>query len=137
MSKDTGPNKRRHILRDTSSEQDGSSSRPIEILDSATNSQRQYEQASKGSISPPPARSKDRRHTNDFAVDSRVGLSSIDRDLRPVDQRVVASPINLSTVQGLSNSCNIDTVSLKDILGDPLIRECWLFNYLFDVDFIM
>jgi len=28
-------------------------------------------------------------------------------------------------------------VGLRDILGDPMIRECWQFNYLFDVDFLM
>jgi tyrosyl-DNA phosphodiesterase-1 len=32
---------------------------------------------------------------------------------------------------------NQDTVSLKDILGDPLISECWEFNYLHDIDFLM
>lgn len=48
-----------------------------------------------------------------------------------------ASPIQLSTVNGLAASSNVDTVSLRDILGDPLIKECWLFNYLIDVDYIM
>lgn len=32
---------------------------------------------------------------------------------------------------------NLDAVQLKDILGDPLIKECWNFNYLFDIDFVM
>ncbi|KAL8903382.1 MAG: hypothetical protein Q9207_003956 [Kuettlingeria erythrocarpa] len=48
-----------------------------------------------------------------------------------------ASPIQLSTVNGLPASSNINTVGLGDILGDPLIKECWLFNYLVDVDYIM
>lgn len=26
---------------------------------------------------------------------------------------------------------------LRDLLGDPMIRECWQFNYLFDVDYLM
>ena len=52
-------------------------------------------------------------------------------------QHLIQSPIQLSTVNGLAASSNDDTVSLGDILGDPLIKECWLFNYLFDVDFIM
>ncbi|KAI4204805.1 MAG: hypothetical protein LQ350_000871 [Teloschistes chrysophthalmus] len=50
---------------------------------------------------------------------------------------LMASPIHLSTVKGLPATHNVDTVSLRDILGDPLIEECWLFNYLIDVDFIM
>ena len=32
---------------------------------------------------------------------------------------------------------NRDTVTLKDILGDPLIAECWEFNYIHDIDFLM
>jgi tyrosyl-DNA phosphodiesterase-1 len=32
---------------------------------------------------------------------------------------------------------NVDAVSLKDILGHPMIKECWNFNYLFDLDFVM
>ena len=49
----------------------------------------------------------------------------------------ISSPIQLSYVEGLSLSNNIDTVSLKDIVGDPLVKECWAFNYLIDVDFLM
>lgn len=48
----------------------------------------------------------------------------------------VSSPIQLSRVEGLPPTNNIDTVSLHDIVGDPLIKECWAFNYLFDVDFL-
>lgn len=50
---------------------------------------------------------------------------------------MVSSPVQLTRVQELAASNNIDTVSLKDILGDPLIKDCWAFNYLFDVDFLM
>ena len=47
------------------------------------------------------------------------------------------SPIHLTEVEGLSSALNIDTISLQDIVGDPLVRECWVFNYLFDVEFLM
>lgn len=53
----------------------------------------------------------------------------------PID--LVPSPVQLIAIKDLHASLNIDTISLKDILGDPLIKECWLFNYLFDVDFVM
>lgn len=53
----------------------------------------------------------------------------------PID--LIPSPVQLIAIEGLHASLNIDTISLKDILGDPLIKECWLFNYLFDVDFVM
>lgn len=53
----------------------------------------------------------------------------------PID--LVPSPVQLIAIKDLHASLNIDTISIKDILGDPLIKECWLFNYLFDVDFVM
>lgn len=53
----------------------------------------------------------------------------------PID--LVPSPVQLIAIKDLHASLNIDTISLIDILGDPLIKECWLFNYLFDVDFVM
>lgn len=49
----------------------------------------------------------------------------------------VRSPFQLTSIRDLPLSSNIDTVSLKDILGDPLISECWDFNYLHDLDFLM
>ena len=51
--------------------------------------------------------------------------------------RTIASPVQLSSVDGIPADCNIDTVSLKDIVGHPLIKECWAFNYLVDVDFLL
>lgn len=49
----------------------------------------------------------------------------------------IKSPIQLTRIVKLSSANNVDTVSLRDILGDPLIKECWAFNYLFDVDFLL
>ena len=49
----------------------------------------------------------------------------------------IPSPIQLSYVEGLPQRNNVDTVRLRDILGHPLIHECWAFNYLFDVDFLL
>ena len=51
--------------------------------------------------------------------------------------KIIPSPIQLTRIRDLPPQCNVDTVSLKDILGDPLIRECWQFNFCFDLDFIM
>ena len=47
------------------------------------------------------------------------------------------SPVQLNFVEDLPASSNVDCVSLGSILGDPMIKECWLFNYLFDMDFVM
>ncbi|KAF7712402.1 Uncharacterized protein PECH_003305 [Penicillium ucsense] len=53
--------------------------------------------------------------------------------------QVIPSPIQLTHIQDypLSKGYNVDAVKLRDILGDPMIQECWQFNYLFDVDFVM
>ncbi|KAL2834438.1 phospholipase D/nuclease [Aspergillus cavernicola] len=54
-------------------------------------------------------------------------------------QLTLPSPIQLTHIRdfGPSHENNVDAVRLSDILGDPMIRECWQFNYLFDVDFLM
>ena len=49
----------------------------------------------------------------------------------------ISSPVQLTHIRDLNASNNVDTIKLGDILGDPMIRECWQFNYLFDVDFVM
>lgn len=94
------------------------------------------------SISPPARRIP---RAPDVVETSRLsGLPSVDQDQSMPNKssnssilNMVSSPVHLSRVQELAASNNIDTVSLEDILGDPLIKECWAFNYLFDVDFLM
>ncbi|KAL8895093.1 MAG: hypothetical protein Q9192_003856 [Flavoplaca navasiana] len=96
----------------------------------------------KSPISPPPPRRTHSEH-HEPHMDRDKKRKSVSRSPSPpqrplsTQSRSFPSPIQLSTVNGLARSANIDTVSLGDILGDPLIKECWLFNYLIDVDFIM
>lgn len=52
-------------------------------------------------------------------------------------ERSLPSPIQLTRIRDLPATQNVDTVCLTDILGDPMIKENWQFNYLLDVDFIM
>ncbi|KAJ6030564.1 hypothetical protein N7460_010830 [Penicillium canescens] len=56
-----------------------------------------------------------------------------------IPPKIIDSPIQLTHIRDLptSKGYNVDTVRLRDILGDPMIRECWQFNYLIDVDFLM
>ena len=68
--------------------------------------------------------------TNDHSASSTE--DSVSSELK-----ILPSPFQLTHVRDLPSTSNMDTVSLSDILGDPLIKECWQFNYLFDVDFIM
>jgi tyrosyl-DNA phosphodiesterase-1 len=49
----------------------------------------------------------------------------------------LSSPFQLTHIQDLAPHQNVDAVRLKDILGDPMIKECWNFNFLFDIDFVM
>jgi hypothetical protein len=69
------------------------------------------------SISPPPLRRR--------------------QQSQPQGPKVMKSPFQLTRIKDLPPALNVDTVTLKDILGDPLIAECWEFNYLHDLDFLM
>ncbi len=112
------------------------------------------------SISPPPKRrlitaasvAADRlidtltpRSTNKNPADETVRLSpkqsSSPREAKGSSParvaRTIPSPVQLNFIDQLPAASNVDTVSLGTILGDPLIRECWLFNYLFDLGFVM
>ncbi|KIV89564.1 hypothetical protein PV10_06954 [Exophiala mesophila] len=51
--------------------------------------------------------------------------------------KFISSPFKLTTIRDLPGSQNVDTIGLSDILGDPLIREAWVFNFCFDVDWLM
>lgn len=55
----------------------------------------------------------------------------------PRPPRRIDSPIKLTRVDGLPEAVNVDTIGLEDILGNPLIKQCWAFNYLIDVDFLL
>ncbi|ROW04428.1 hypothetical protein VMCG_04983 [Cytospora schulzeri] len=47
------------------------------------------------------------------------------------------SPFQLTWIRDLPDEANTDAVTLGAILGDPLIAECWDFNYLHDIDFLL
>ncbi|KAL2266966.1 hypothetical protein VTJ83DRAFT_4243 [Remersonia thermophila] len=47
------------------------------------------------------------------------------------------SPFKLTRIRDLPPALNRDCIALKDLLGDPLISECWQFNYLHDIDFLL
>jgi tyrosyl-DNA phosphodiesterase-1 len=53
------------------------------------------------------------------------------------EPKMVPSPFQLTTIRDLPTALNADSVKLKDILSDPLISECWEFNYLHDLDLLM
>ncbi|KAJ6444480.1 tyrosyl-DNA phosphodiesterase [Purpureocillium lavendulum] len=57
--------------------------------------------------------------------------------LRRREPQVLPSPWQLTRIRDLPEKFNRDAVSLKDLLGDPLISECWEFNFLHDLHFLM
>jgi tyrosyl-DNA phosphodiesterase-1 len=66
------------------------------------------------------------------------GLQQQHQDGSPEGSRkYIPSPIQLTRIQDLPMESNLDTVGLEDILGDVMIRECWNFNFLFDIDWVM
>lgn len=105
------PSKRARILLDSS---DGSATTSLTSLHRA--------------ISPPLPRNCPGLTDGDLTPDTK-GTA------RPT--QFVNSPVQLTHIRDLPDGNNVDAVRLRDILGDPMIRECWQFNYLFDVDFLM
>ena len=99
------------------------------------------------SISPPPKRNPSVSHgklkgtlidlTKDEVEVNEDDANQSDAILGSISPRLVPSPIQLNHVQDLPAKGNVETLKLSDILGDPMIQECRLFNYLFDIDFIM
>lgn len=87
-------------------------------------------------ISPPP---RPRSRLPSQSQHEPVADPSIHKSNDGNRPKLIPSPIQLTNIRDLpaSSGNNVDTVRLRDILGDPMIRECWQFNFLHDVDFIM
>lgn len=98
-----------------------------------------------GSISPPPKRRAAAKDgyvqtnvlTDMNAIKGKVPLGPYKEKVEWARPKVVPSPVQLNFIEELPAISNVDTISLGSILGDPMIKECWLFNYLFDMDFVM
>jgi tyrosyl-DNA phosphodiesterase 1 len=52
-------------------------------------------------------------------------------------RKYIASPFCLTKIRDLPPEANAGAVGLHDLLGDPLIAECWEFNYLHDINFLL
>ena len=51
--------------------------------------------------------------------------------------RIVQSPFKLTRIRDLPGNANVDTIDIRDILGDVMLKEVWLFDFLYDVDWVM
>jgi tyrosyl-DNA phosphodiesterase 1 len=85
----------------------------------------------------PPAEMEDR--LTDLGVLSQP--DNITRHPKPVPvdntPKIIPSPFSLTKIRDLPAESNVDTISLRDILGNPLIKEAWVFNFCFDIDWMM
>lgn len=100
---------------------------PEEMIDqTGGSSQRTVTTNEEDSISPPPRKRR------------KPGFESSGHGRRTrLEPELVQSPFSLNKIPNLPDDCNVDTVSLRDLIGDPLINECWFFDYLYDVDWVM
>ncbi|KAI0426780.1 tyrosyl-DNA phosphodiesterase [Xylaria sp. FL1042] len=73
----------------------------------------------------------------------RVTPSSFSHPISPPrkktksERRRIASPFRLTWIRDLSDADNAGAVSLRDLVGDPLIAELWDFNYMHDIVFLL
>ena len=92
------------------------------------------------SITPPPSNRATPQHdarilpSTASVVKGKVEASS---DQTQPKTKFIRSPFRLTHIRDLDDESNADTIALDDILRDPMIKECWQFNFLFDIDFIM
>lgn len=91
-------------------------------------------------VSPPPLRRK--KEVIESKIDTESDFNSkhsndSQQAQQPYYSNTIKSPFQLTWIRDLPESSNMDAVTLKDILGDPLISECWEFNYMHNVDFLM
>src|SRR5271156_6571749 len=69
--------------------------------------------------------------------DEDLNSGKEDAGLSPLGSLSIASPFQLTRIRDLPEYCNVDTVTLFDLLDNVMIKEAWIFNFLFDVDWIM
>lgn len=84
-------------------------------------------------ISPP---SKKRRLPDPPAPNDK-GKSKAVPDEAPKAPSKPRSPFQLTRIRDLPPDLNHDTVTLPDLIGDPLLSECWEFNYLHSIAFLL
>ncbi|KAK6523579.1 hypothetical protein TWF281_001560 [Arthrobotrys megalospora] len=50
---------------------------------------------------------------------------------------IISSPFKLTQIRNLPANKNIDAITISDILGSPLIREIWSFNFMHDLEWMV
>ncbi|KAJ6258616.1 hypothetical protein Dda_6663 [Drechslerella dactyloides] len=98
-------------------------------------------------ISPPPLRrqavaSNDASSSTEPASDTNVPKISqtppkSKLDIPSSDTLIISSPFRLTRIRDFPENKNIDTITITDILGNPLIREIWSFNFMHDLEWMV
>jgi tyrosyl-DNA phosphodiesterase-1 len=96
-----------------------------------------FDDVSKQTLTPPPSQPTPSFKTANQSAAQQTEESKREEEIAGYSTRYIPSPFQLTKIRDLAPHQNVDTVELKDILGDPLIKECWNFNFLFDLDFVM
>lgn len=97
-----------------------------------------FNDVAKQALTPPPSQPPaSSKAANQIAAGQIEESKREDDGVAGHSTRYVSSPFQLTKIRDLAQHQNVDTIELKDILGDPLIKECWNFNFLFDLDFVM
>ncbi|CAK7273281.1 hypothetical protein SEPCBS57363_005576 [Sporothrix epigloea] len=102
------------------------------------------------SMSTPVSPPRKRRREDDEARETKISKTAKDdrQSLGPVSvpssclpplRPILAlrSPFQLTAIHDLPPSANVDALTINDVFGDPRVTECWEFNYLHDLEFLM
>lgn len=96
-----------------------------------------FDDVPKQTITPPPSQPPP-RPKEDHQPTASLRILELDRKkTAETAVQYAASPFQLTRIRDLAAPQNVDTVQLKDILGNPMVKECWNFNFLFDLHFVM
>ncbi|KAF3922992.1 hypothetical protein ABW20_dc0103192 [Dactylellina cionopaga] len=67
-----------------------------------------------------------------------IDLTSPAPDDTPTsDTLIISSPFKLTHIANFTRNQNLDTVTISDILGNPLIKEVWSFNFMHDLTWLV
>lgn len=87
-----------------------------------------------------PTLSRDKRDLQSNGTDPENPQDENEEDqpkARTTTTRYLPSPFQLTYIRDLPPSHNMDAVTLQDLIGHPLLTECWQFNYLHSIPFIL
>jgi tyrosyl-DNA phosphodiesterase 1 len=88
-------------------------------------------------ISPPRGRKRAKTEEHSRQATTVKAADVVQPSFPQNGTSLVPSPIQLNYIEQLPSKSNVDTLSITDVLGHPLLKEVWQFNYLFDLDFLL